>query len=236
MMDQQFVTRVQQRLKELLIYTGQVDGRMGPLTIAAIRGFQRINGLKQDGIPGPMTALELWPAPIHMPLAPSPKIKVDTSTVRNLWPRQKDVPEFFGEVGKNQVTVKLPYRKWLAWDLRKSVNTASYHEKVAASALRVHERILAHYGMAEIDRLDLDVTGGTLAVRKMRGGDSWSMHSWGIAEDTDPARNQLKWGRNLATLDNKEYDAYWGFWEDEGWVSLGRMKNYDWMHVQAARL
>jgi hypothetical protein len=23
-----------------------------------------------------------------------------------------------------------------------------------------------------------------------------------------------------------EYDAWWRFWEEEGWVSLGRTKNY----------
>lgn len=229
------VVRVQTRLKELLIYTGKIDGHAGPLTLAAVRGFQRTVKLKDDGIVGPKTLAELWPAPIGpKPLDISPKVKTDH--VQNNWPRQSDVPEFYGEIGQNQVDIVLPYPCWLAWDLRKVAKTERYHIKVADSALRVHNRILAHYGPAEIDRLDLDVTGGTLAVRKMRGGSSWSMHSWGIARDTDPARNQLKWGRDLATLDNKEYDAYWGFWEDEGWVSLGRQRNYDWMHVQAARL
>lgn len=228
------VLKVQTRLKELLIYTGKLDGVAGPLTQRAIRGFQRINSLAVDGLVGPKTLAALFPPLMPRTLDPSPKLRTDR--VNNTWPRQSEVPDFYGEVGKNQIMVTLPYRKWLAWDLRKSVTKASYHVKVADSALRVHNRILAHYGLAEIDRLDLDVTGGTLAVRKMRGGTSWSMHSWGIAEDTDPAHNQLRWSRDLARLDDKAYDAFWGFWEDEGWVSLGRMKNYDWMHVQASRL
>ena len=228
------IHRIQTQLKGLSIYTGKLDGVAGPKTLAAIRGFQRINGLKVDGIPGPITMGRLFPAPLVMPLAVSPK--VTTNRVKNDWPRQRDVPDFYGAIGKNQVKVKMPYTQWLAWDLRKSVSSESYHMKVADSALRVHNRILAHYGLAEIARLHLDVTGGTLAVRKTRGGTSWSLHSWGIAKDQDPERNQWKWGRDRATLDDKAYDAYWGFWEDEGWVSLGRMKNFDWMHVQACRL
>ena len=27
-----------------------------------------------------------------------------------------------------------------------------------------------------------------------------------------------------------------GRWEEEGWISLGRARDFDWMHVQAARL
>lgn len=228
------VIRVQQRLKELVIYHGRIDGDLGPMTLAAIRGFQRISGLKQDGVVGPKTAAELWPAPFERPVSPSPKLKTDH--VRNDWPRQKDVPDFYGEMNQSLVKVTIPYKQWLAWDLRKSVASENYHAKVADSALRVHNRIFAHYGPSEISRLNLDVTGGTLAVRKTRGGSSWSLHSWAIAKDFDPERNQWKWGRDRATLDNKAYDAFWGFWEDEGWVSLGRTRNMDWMHVQAARL
>ena len=33
-----------------------------------------------------------------------------------------------------------------------------------------------------------------------------------------------------------EYDAWWRCWESEGWVSLGRLRNFDWMHIQAAKL
>ncbi len=81
-----------------------------------------------------------------------------------------------------------------------------------------------------------DQFGGSLNVRRIRGGKSWSMHSWGIAIDFDPANNQLRWGRDRARFAKPEYEAFWAAWEEEGWVSLGRTRNFDWMHVQAARL
>ena len=73
-------------------------------------------------------------------------------------------------------------------------------------------------------------------VRKMRGGSSYSMHSWGIAIDFDPERNQLKWGKDRARLAQPDAVEFWRCWEAEGWVALGRARDYDWMHVQAARL
>lgn len=226
-----FILRVQGRLKELAIYQGKVDGVLGPKTLAAIRGFQRISGLRQDGVVGPKTMEALWPGPM-----PEREESETTPMAKATWPRQKDVSAFFGAVGENQTQINLPYPMWLAWDLRRSIKTMTLHEKVAPSALRVFQKIFDHYGKERIDALDLDVFGGSLAVRKMRGGSNWSMHSWGIAIDFDPVRNQLKWGRDKASLDNPEYLPFWSFWENEGWVSLGRAKNFDWMHVQAARL
>ncbi|MCB1809828.1 MAG: M15 family peptidase, partial [Candidatus Competibacteraceae bacterium] len=70
----------------------------------------------------------------------------------------------------------------------------------------------------------------------MRGGSNWSAHSWGIALDWDPEHNQLKWMHDQASLASSDYDDWWRFWEEEGWVSLGRSRNFDWMHVQAAKL
>jgi hypothetical protein len=78
--------------------------------------------------------------------------------------------------------------------------------------------------------------GGCLNVRRMRGGSAWSMHSWGIAFDFDPDRNQLRWGRDRAAFAKPEYNKWFELWEEEGAVSLGRVRNFDWMHVQFARL
>jgi hypothetical protein len=54
--------------------------------------------------------------------------------------------------------------------------------------------------------------------------------------DFDPSRNKLKWGRDKANLARPEYDAWWEAWETEGWLSLGRERNFDWMHIQAVKL
>jgi hypothetical protein len=62
------------------------------------------------------------------------------------------------------------------------------------------------------------------------------MHSWGIALDFDPDRNQLSWGKPKALFSGVGYLPFWQAWEAEGWVSLGRKRDFDWMHVQAARL
>jgi hypothetical protein len=49
------LVEIQQKLKKLGYYKGTVDGLTGPKTRAAIRAFQRDNGLRIDGKYGPMT-------------------------------------------------------------------------------------------------------------------------------------------------------------------------------------
>jgi hypothetical protein len=151
----------------------------------------------------------------------------------NTWPTQAGVPDYFGARDENQTSLALPYPMRLAWDKGEIVRKISIHEKCHDSALRVLIRVADHYG-TKVSQLGLDLFGGCLNVRKMRGGSAWSMHSWGIAIDFDPERNQLKWGRDRARLAQPDCEMFWKFWEEEGWISLGRAKNYDWMHVQAA--
>lgn len=150
-----------------------------------------------------------------------------------LFPIEKDVEKYYGKPGENQTSVALPYTQLLAWDLRVEVNKFSCHELVHDSIQACYGRVLDHYGVDQIGRLRLNRFGGCLNVRKKRGGTSWSMHAWGIAIDTDPAQNQLRWKSDRAVMARPEYNEWWKIWEDEGWCSLGRERDFDWMHIQA---
>lgn len=132
--------------------------------------------------------------------------------------------------------VPCPWRLRIAWNQNQSRSFVWCHERAADSLGEVFERVHAHYGPAEIGRLGLDLFGGDYNPRRMRGGSAWSTHAWGIAIDWDPDRNRLKWGRDRASLAAAHYDDWWRIWEEQGWSSLGRSRNYDWMHVQAARV
>jgi hypothetical protein len=170
----------------------------------------------------------------------SPARLGDERNVASAWPRQsqREMEKFFGPVGANQATLDLPegYSMRIAWEPSKKISRFSCHEKICASARRVLVRVLDHYGPARIGELGLDRFGGCLNVRRMRGGSAWSTHAWGAAFDFDPARNQLKWTRARAQFARPEYEKWWSLWEAEGFVSLGRARDFDWMHIQAARL
>ena len=50
---------IQQRLKKWGYYTGSIDGILGSKSVAAIKKFQKNNGLVVDGIVGPKTAAKI---------------------------------------------------------------------------------------------------------------------------------------------------------------------------------
>lgn len=222
---------------------GLIDGIIGDVTKRALKAFQASKGLAQTGKADAATMTALSKAPVKSNEAPDRKApvtpeqaKVAVSPTKEIWPRQSGVPGFYGAVGTKQTSIQLPYEMKLAWDKSTKLRKMTLHTRCAASAQRVFEKIKATYSAKEIAELGLDIFGGSLNVRKMRGGSAYSMHSWGIAIDFDPERNQLKWGRDKARLARPDAIPFFEAWEDEGWLSLGRARNFDWMHLQAARL
>lgn len=231
---------------------GNPDDNYGKRTTAAVKAFQTRNGLHVDGLAGPLTwkALLGNPKPAFDGPAPDRSIQVAppvATIVRGplTWPRQVDVARVFGAPGNPKCTagtVKLPIAFRLAWDLDTKVNSFRCHELVAASMTRIFNRAVDHYGESAYRRLRLDLFGGCYNLRQMRGGSAWSMHSFGIAVDLDPERNALKSGRvatasaPAATFARPEYVPFWEIVESEGAISLGRERDFDWMHFQFARL
>lgn len=199
------------------IDAGPVDGLWGPQTEFAADALAT---LFETGEPPPAWRDE-------------PVIDVNP----NDWPREAALSEAFGSPCEARlVRVPCPWTLSLAWDLRQTCEHIGCHERVAESLRRVLQRVYEHYGEERLRELRLNRYGGCYNCRRKRGGSSWSTHAWGVAIDWDPDQNKLRWGRDRARLARPEYDAWWRFWEEEGWVSLGRARNFDWMHVQAAKL
>jgi hypothetical protein len=128
------------------------------------------------------------------------------------------------------VTLELPYPMRLAWDLDTKVNKMRVHKMVKDNFKGVFDDLLAHYGYEKLVELGIDLFGGCFAYRKMRGGSSWSKHSWGIAIDLDPVRNQLKETSRTARFARPEYKPMIDIFYKHGFIGLGPEKNFDWMH------
>jgi len=143
---------------------------------------------------------------------------------------------FYGDVGTQQVRLQLPYSMVLAWDPGKKINSLLCHARVHDSLRNIFANTLQHFGLQRVQALSLDQFGGCLNVRPRRGGSSYSVHAWGAAVDLDPVNNALRWDRSRAAFARAEYEPFWKIVEEQGWTSLGRQRDYDWMHFQAASL
>ena len=188
--------------------------------------IQKKIGVAADGIIGPRTvqalARELGITPAHTPQ----------------WPTQAEVrrgTSFFGRPGNESTLTSLVPPYPLLYE-GKPVRSIRVHELIAPHVQAALREVLAHYGQEEIHRLGLDLYGGCYNYRSSTGGSALSMHAWGIALDFSPASNAYKMKAPRATLSHRDCRPWWEIWESHGAVSLGRERDFDWMHVQFARL
>ena len=173
-------------------------------------------------------------AVVSAPVAAQPSVIIKPVT-HPLWPKQSECTNFYGQVGTNQVQCKLPFPMRIDWDRKSIVRSYSCHAKVQEYMERVWQRTFDFYGYDKIKELGLDLFGGCLNVRQIRGGSGYSMHSWGIAVDVDPSRNELKTTWKNSQMSKPPYKQFVQFWYDEGAINLGKEKDMDPMHFQFAR-
>lgn len=152
---------------------------------------------------------------------------------------QKQIEAKYGKANKTGagylVYIDLPYPMYLNWETKTYVKRIQCHKLIADRLRAVFSDILAHYGIDEVKRLQLDDYGGCFNYRLMRGSKTeLSRHSWGIAIDLDPDRNLLKETSRTARFARPEYKPMIDIFYRHGFLSLGREKNYDWMHFEIA--
>lgn len=129
-------------------------------------------------------------------------------------------------------TIKLPYPMRIAWDTDRQIFTMRCHKLVANNFVAVFNDILSEYGIKKIKELGIDLYGGCFNYRNKRSGSIPSKHSWGIAIDLDPARNPLKASKRTAQFAKPEYSDMIECFYKNGFISLGKEKDYDWMHFE----
>ena len=189
-----------------------------------IRLIQAAVGTSPDGIIGPKTVEALLVA-----------LGIESVPV---WPTQGEVrsgKSIFGRAGdENQlVSIRPPYPLFFEG---RQVGSIRVHQKIAAHVESALAEVLAEYGENEIRRLGLDQYSGSFNYRPTTGGGALSMHAWGIALDFAAEKNGLHVSAPTASLSHPDCARWWEIWERHGAVSLGRSRDYDWMHLQFARL
>ncbi len=245
------VKNAQRVLARVAGYRGAIDGKAGPQSLAATWRVQGINEI--EAILGPMAPGQrvIAAAQVVLELAGFDPGACDgfygpgTDAAFLAWrgdtlpARQGDMAAKFGPAGSARCTrgvIRVPWRMVLAWDTAQVITEIRCHEMVAANAQQAFDQIAATYGPVARHDLGLHLYGGCYNFRKMRGGSELSTHAYGLAIDFDPARNRLTWGADRARLAQRDAVPFWHAWGAAGWTSLGRARNFDWMHVQAVGL
>lgn len=189
------------------------------------------------------------PVAVAPPEKPVPQAKVVPITGKGRLLTTAEIMAEFGKPGDPDtlITVTLPYPFRIAWDTSSVTNRIICHKKVAEPLLAVLKELLAYYGAKRIKELGIDLFGGMYNFRPQRGLEKkyaaaiaaknfalaytyLSRHSWAIAIDLDPVRNDLKTKWANANFSKPEYKFMVDTFHKYGFIGYGPERNYDAMH------
>ena len=124
---------------------------------------------------------------------------------------------------QNVSTVRLPFVLRLSWDRVKTVRDISVNKQIVDPLYNVFDAIVKA-------RLSVYLWefGGTTALRKIRGGTEWSVHSWLAGIDLNPDTNKLG---SEPTM----HEVIVRIFEENGFTWGGRFSRKDGMHFQFGR-
>lgn len=147
---------------------------------------------------------------------------------------QAQIIKKYGEAGneKNLVSITLPYKMRLAWDIKTTVKTMRCHKLIAPNLFKVFEELLEVYTYPTLVELGIDLFGGCYNFRLQRGGSKLSTHSWGIAIDLHPVANGLKVKFKDSLFSKPEYNKLHEIFEKNGFLNYGKVRNMDSMHFE----
>lgn len=184
------VKQLQERLNEIYEEQLKVDGIFGEHTDDMVIDFQRSNGLKADGIVGPLTWQELYEEPgeegeeaaEEEETAEEELRVISESDLLSLFGRPRDPAPYLKIIDLAEFKNDLSHVKdYLGhtWSCR------IYGHKLLEAPLRIAFKNLISRGYAG----ELRTFDGCVCVRPKTSGNGWSTHAWGLALDFNAGAN-----------------------------------------------
>lgn len=253
--DRKAVALVQAVAAKSRLTVGAIDGRWGALTNEAFQDlvdWRRTGRLPSTIFDTPQQGRDVFPIETEQALAAfyggfEAPIELWDPASQTMQPNRAEALRYEQE---HLVAVDCPWELTVDFLPEATRKTLKVHRKVAHSLGEILAEAFDHYGKeAGIREHNLHLFSGDYVLRSIRGGARPSTHAYGIAIDWWGSANELrrmrggaKPGSRLenpsigAPLAGPAYRDWWAIWEKHGWYSLGRHRDCDWMHVQAARI